>query len=174
MQDVVQFMDELFSYLVANSRPFYIYRPIPCTFDAKISELINVFMQAAHDERLRMINNMQGENSGFLFAFGERMAALAVREHSGQRLLEGLVALVLEDYKFDPRDNIVCLAPLYHSAVKIGVDPVSLFTKATSYAKNEAADAIAHFPSRPPELRSLESMGYKESYGPDGFRYEVI
>lgn len=174
MQDLVKYMESMFSELVAHSRPFYIFRPIPCPFDAEISKFVCMFMQATPDERLQVISNFRPENSGFLFAFSERMAALGVRERSKQKLLEGLVALVIEDYKNDPRDNIICLAPLYHSATKIGVNPAALFAEAASYANSEAAGIIAHFPTRPAELRSLEAMAYKESYESDGFRYERI
>lgn len=167
-----RYLEGLFRKFYENRSPLYIHRPIPCEFDMEISGLVHAFMQAPLAEREQVISHMHEDYSDWLFAFSVRMAALAVREDSRQHLLEGLVALVLEDYRYDYRDNVVCLGPIYHSAVKIGIDPIKLFAEAASFANNRASDVIANFPSRPPEKRGLKAMGYKESSGPDGFRYE--
>ena len=172
MDKTEEYMGRLFRKFYQQRLPLYIHRPIPCEFDADISELISAFMAASPSEREMMISYMREDYSGWLFAFSVRMAALAVRQRSRRPLLEGLVALVFEDYKYDYRDNVVCLGPIHHSAIKIGVAPNELFTEAASYANNQAADVIANFPSRPADERSLKAMGYKESNGPDGFRYE--
>jgi hypothetical protein len=172
MENLEKFVEELFDKLHANRKPFYYYRPIPCEFDSELSNLVNVFMKATLSERGRIISAIPAEYAAFLNTFSERTAALGVRERSRQRILEGLIALIMEDYKGDWRENIGCLAPLYDSATKIGVDPLVLFTEAASYWKNESAEIISKFPLRIPEQRSLKSMLYKEVFAADGFRYE--
>lgn len=69
------------------------------------------------------------------------------------------------------RDTIVRLAPLYHSATKIGIDAAALFLEAASFWGGRAGQIIAAFPLRNPEDRSLESMGYSESANEGGFIY---
>src|SRR2546423_6837244 len=140
MEITKEYMEELFRKLYKERHPLYMHRPIPCAFDAEISTLVNAFMQANPGERKKIVSYMKEDYSSWLFVFSNRMAALAVRKMSRSHILEGLVALVLEDYRYDVRDNIVCLAPLYHSAVKIGVDTVALFNEAASYFDNEAAE----------------------------------
>jgi len=78
-----------------------------------------------------------------------------------------------EDAKFDVRENILVMAPLYHSAVKIGVDPKPLFLAVAAYATDEELKAsMCKFPDRAEADRNLEAMDYAESMAPDGFRYK--
>jgi hypothetical protein len=141
--------------------------------DAQITDFVNFYIQATHPERQEILSNMRPEFSDAFFAFSERMAALAVRQQARERIVNGLVALLIEDFRFDFRDTLRRLAPLYQSASKIGADPSLLFLEAASYGTNDVAKAIAEFPERPPNDRSLESMAYKEEQadGSTGFRY---
>ena len=81
-----------------------------------VSDLVKMFMQDTILERREIIDAIPSRAGAFLTCFAGRMATLGVREQSRQRLLEGLVALVMEDYKEDFRDNIIYLAQLYDAA----------------------------------------------------------
>jgi hypothetical protein len=102
------------------------------------------------------------------------MAALAVRKGSKEILLQGLAALVLDGGKFDVRENISVMAPLYDAALKIGADPVEVFARTADLAENEVADALRDFPNRPDDLKSLIAMNFVESEDQDGFVYEKV
>ena len=99
------------------------------------------------------------------------MASLGVRERSRQRLLEGLLALVIEDYRADYRDSLIVLAALSDAATKISVTPEELFAEAASYSNNSVVSNITEFHKWDPADWSLKAVGYKEVNGPDGFRY---
>ena len=129
------------------------------------------YIENDDNERREILSSMRPEFSDAFFVFSERMAALAVREQSEDRITKGLVALIIEDFKFDFRDNLRRLAPLYRSSERIGINPSQVFLKAASYANNDVAKAIVQFPNRAPQDRSLEAMAFKEEDGPDGFRY---
>lgn len=162
----------LFAYFNANLQPYYISRPMPCEFDEKISGLVKLFIDSLPEGRKLIIDSVPADDAAILTAFAERMASLGVRENSRRRLLEGLIALVMEDYKGDWRENVMRLAPLYHSATKINVNPETLFSEAASFGNGEAAEIIAAFPSRDPKDRSLEAMWYREANNQEGFIYE--
>ncbi len=159
-------------HLIDDENLDYSSQPIPCELDYVVGKLVNLYKQLSSEEREIMRSLTSERNSYTLLAFAERMAALGVREESRERLLDGLLALIIENYNADWRDNLTKLAPLYHSAVKIGVDPQGLFTEAASYGNNEVAEIVREFPRREPENRSIEAFGYREYYGEDRFRYK--
>jgi len=159
----------------ANKRtgePLYSFRRIPCGIDALISDFVRMFMLAVPCERQRICAAVPPMEGALFYCFAGRMATLGVRERSRQRLLEGLVALIIEGYKQDFRDNIIRLGPLHDAAMRIDTNPRELFDEAAAYFSNAAATDIVGFPRRAPENRSLEAMGFKESYDADGFKYE--
>jgi hypothetical protein len=173
MSKISELVEDFFQRLVTNNDPIYGSRSIPCEIDAQITDFVNIYMRATEPEREETLSNMRADFSDAFFVFSERMAALAVRERSRERIVNGLVALLIEDFKFDFRDSLRRLAPLYHSALKIDADPSQLFLEASSYGHNDVARAISEFPNRAPHDRSLESMAYKEEQadGSTGFRY---
>jgi hypothetical protein len=153
----------------------YWQEPFPHKLDDAITRLITFYLSVSDDERLLFTDLAGTRFSVYLLAFAERMASIGRREKSSKRLLEGLIALIIEDGRGgDIRDNIIRMAPLYDASEKIGVDPDNLFRTASSYSNNEAAELIKAFPERLPGHKSLRAMGYKEVGSPDGFRYEQI
>lgn len=174
MNDLTRLAEAVHQTLVSNNDPIYYFRPLPCELDNEVTRLIDTFIQADSSGRALILSGIRDKHSGWLFAYGQRMAELAVREDSRERLFYGLLALIIEGFKSDYRDNMVIWAPLYHSATKIGIDPAALFSEAASYANNTVSEWILDFPKRSPENRSLKAMGFREASAPDGFRYERL
>jgi hypothetical protein len=82
-----------------------------------------------------------------------------------QNLLTWSAAFPSDDF----RDDLVALAPLYHSALRLGLDPATLFREAASMAAtSEAAELIGDFPRRPPEAISLQAFLLTEVPTPQG------
>lgn len=169
-------IEDLFeqSYLaIKNAKGKYRFEIIPSETDAKISNLIKLFIQASVAERLAFYERVRSPLYGLFLNFAERSATLAVRDRSPQWVLEGLVALLLENCRSgDYRDTIVCMAPIYDAAVKIDIEADRLFEEVASYLENEAASHIKSFPKRFPYQKSLEAFNYIEVETPNGFSYE--
>lgn len=158
-------------FKIKNTEDYNRLTPIPSIFDQEISDLINAFLKGTMEEQEFARNAFSDEYSFTFLFFSERMACLSVREKLEKYLFEGLIAHAIEGGKFDPRENMLVLSLLYHSAVKIGADPVSLFKRASKFATGKIKEIIAGFPHRKLENRSIEAMGYIESSDKDGFRY---
>jgi hypothetical protein len=78
-----------------------------------------------------------------------------------------LLAIAMEGFEFDPRDALLRLALLYHSAERLGVAPQELFDIAAGVARGPVAEAMRDFTrARAPEDRTLAAMGYRESSDP--------
>lgn len=158
--------------IVEDETTLYYHQPIPVGLDDKIAALVRLFWEAPADERRHFFEHYDEDTSWFLIVFAERSATIAVRENSRARVLDGLLALIVEDYKVDPRDNLTRLAVLYDAATRIGASPEEIFLEAASYANNAVARSLIDFVKRNPANRSLKAFFYKAAEGPDGFRYE--
>lgn len=170
--------DEVFGIdiekLKARNNPGAGNLPIPSAWDEMLSEVVMKFIEAQPVERSRIASLFTDQHSFTFIAFAERMASYAVRIGSKKKLFEGLAALVLDGGKFDSRENITVMAPLYGAALKIGVDPETLFTQAAALAPNEVSDVLRTFPNRPAESKILICMQFLESEDEDGFMYERV
>lgn len=172
MLNLLDMLVEQESKLKPENHQGYWSSQIPSDVDRDISVLIDAFVNATSEEQ-RFISSVFTDDHSFTFIrFSERMACLAVREKSEKYIFEGLIAHVIENGKFDWRENILVLSLLYHSAIKIGADPVLLFNKAAALAEGEIKEIIRNFPNRAPEDRSIEAMGYVESESEQGFCYK--
>lgn len=173
MKDLVSFLIEFEeSFKPENSQEYSRLSPIPSAYDLKISDLVKAYVNASFEEREFIQSVFLNRYSSTFFFFSERMACLAVRIKSEQCLFEGLIAHAIEGGKIDWRDNILVISLLYHSAMKIGADPVTLFNMAAEFAEGEIKEIIKNFPNRAPEDRTIEAMGYVESENEQGFCYK--
>lgn len=161
--------------LNVSQKKYYLFqrKPMPCELDNDINDLITLFMQASHSDRENILKKVDSIIAGVLTGFGYRMAVWGIRHQSRDFLLRGLISLVMAGDNYDYRDIIQIMPLLYHSAVRIGVDPQVLFDEAAAYYPNSIARLLNDFPRRSPERRGLEAFYYKEVNTPDGIDYRI-
>lgn len=155
-------------------QPGYDLDLAPSPVDAAIDQVIDHYVALPPDERNAILTAFGPQHSFTFLIFAMRMAMLAVRERSAYRITRGLLALVIENARFDSREDLIILSLLNRSAEKIGADPAALFEQAAIVAEPQMAQALRTFVQRPAGLKRIESMGFHEIDGPDGFRYERI
>ena len=64
---------------------------------------------------------------------------------------------------------VLCL--FTHSAQRLALDAEALFAEAGAVCRPDLPDWFLRFPRRAEENKSLEAMGYVETFPPEGFRY---
>ena len=122
---------------------------------------------------------------GVLTAFAVRMASLAVREQSGQRLRLGLLAFALagDSPDSDWRDVFSAFTPLEDAGLRIRVDVRDAYAEAARLADERTTRSVLAWasPPRSPWLRLLKrakirllDRSWRASDSPDGFRYVVV
>lgn len=148
--------------------------PIPQQRDFEIETLLRAYMTLDATAR-------QAESSTFtqgqqltLGAYSERMASLAVRKHDEELIFLGLLALSVDGWRWEWRDNIIILALHYDACKRIGVNPDVMFKKAAALLPPAAAKELAAFSTRTEHNKSLEAMRYVAGSDADGFRYQRI
>lgn len=144
---------------------------IPNDLDQMVSDLIDIYLKASQDKRIEIAGNFNSYHSMTFIVYAERMASYSVRQRSRSDLMRGLLAIVIEGFKYDPRDDWTVLGALYHSAIKIGKDPSELFHEAANYADDLTAKYILDFINRNDLINILDVMYYDEGRDEDGFRY---
>jgi len=148
----------------------YFSQPIPSGADKKVIGLLKAVNEDP-SKRQFLDRALTDEHSFGLLAFAERMATLAVRIGCSEKILWGLLAVVVEGFRFDARENIMVLALLHDSACRIGFDPLPLFRLAVKHAQPEVAKTVLDFATGPQQERSIESMGYTVFGEGADFRY---
>ena len=151
----------------------YRRKPIPCELDKDLLSIVELFINSPDQDREFIAHYLNATHASLLLALSERLASLSVRENSGQHLLDGLIALIAGAKKNDIRDSIAILSLHYNSAVKIGIDPINLFSGAASYSDTEIGKTILEFPLRAQQCKDLKAFSYVESSSPDGFIYKL-
>ena len=145
--------------------------PIPQRLDEKICRIIFRWTDLDESTRKRAGETI-GESQRFtLLAFSERMASLAVRERSPNLVFAGLLALGVDGWRSDWRDNAVLLSLHYDASLKLDIEPGVVFGKAGKLLTNKVSEAFGSFLQRSEEDKSLKAMGYREGMDNDGFRY---
>ncbi len=149
----------------------YLQRPLPCDLDARVDALIDAYVNNSASVKLKITTAIGPEQTFGLLAFAERMAILSVRQKSREPLMKALLALVVEGFRCDAREDILMLALINHSAMKVGADPTQLFNEAACHASTEVAHYLREFAGRQPEGKSIQAMGYSEDMTSDGFNF---
>ena len=162
----------LLSFLASVSLPEYRVSKLPCYVDEQALKLCNLFLQGTSKQRQELVTRFNEGGYIVLLVFAERMSILSVREKSYDKLLAGLVALVMVDSRIDRRDMLMVLSLVYHSADKLGVEQKQLFHNVVQYSDDGVTkDLILRFPERDPKDKRIEAMGYREIDGPNGLIY---
>ena len=156
------------AWLRSDANPGYLRAPFPNSTDSRLIEILNESGDRLGALRLLVL----GDHSLTLLCFAERVANQAVRENQTRWIELGLLAVGFEDGRSDPREDILVLALLNHSAEKLSADAGSLFAAAAEASGPTLRDLIRRFPERPATAKSLEAMGFREQIGPSGFFYE--
>jgi hypothetical protein len=140
-----------------------------------VEELCEIFLGASLKLRTAIVSYVRPSYSHKFFWFAELMSWVAVRKSSPEAVRMGLTALIVENNNFDFRDMLMELVLIYHSAVKLDLDPLQLFDSAASLAVNEGlAEIVRAFPRRSPHDRSLATFRYEESGQGESFRYRRV
>jgi hypothetical protein len=148
----------------ANNAGYGTWR-LPAVRDTEIADRVRELLAS------RPVPSLDPGRVAVLSAFAERMATLARRTGSVDRLRAGLDAMVLAHLGAADRDAVVPLALLWRSAEVLGIDPREVFLAAETRAGTDGG-ALARFADRRPEDRGIDAMGYLEVEDEFGFHYE--
>jgi hypothetical protein len=91
-----------------------------------------------------------------------------------ERIREALLYHSIENARHDFRDNLMSICPIYHSAVRLGLDPETLFGDVAALSAREMADLLLGWLRRNPRDQGLRAFAYREVITPEGYRIEYL
>ena len=159
-------------WLIGGETDGYGTWPIPHRVDTEITGLLQAWMKQDESGRKAAAEQISEDQRFVLLAYSERMASLAVRSRDRGLILMGLVALGIDGWRGDWRDNAVLICLHYDAARRIGLLPEHLFEEAAKLLPEKPAEAVRSFLRRTDGEKSLEAMGYIAATDADGFRYQ--
>lgn len=145
--------------------------PIPHSRDYEIEELIYRWIALDEAPRQQTAATIVDDQRFTFLAYSERMASLSVRKNNEGFAFLGLLAMGLDGWRYDWRDNAALICLHYDALLKIGIQPDVIFNRASYYLSSKVAAALSTFLLRSAEDKSLNAMGYEEGSDNDGFRY---
>ena len=160
------------TWLEGTSTNGYGTWPIPHDLDQSITALIGDWCDLGDEQRIGESSTITARQCQTLLAYSERMASKAVRTRDSECIRLGLIALGVDGWRTDWRDNIMVLSLHARSSEIIGADPSTLFGEAGQCLAPNVQRSFELFLQRDPEDRSIEAMGFTESRDEDGFRYK--
>ena len=157
----------------------YLEQPLPCEADEIVAALVAGFEEAPAPAREGVRRRVGCTHARALGLFAVRMATLAVRERSAERLRIGLCAAVLSaGERADWRDLGDTLHLLSDAAIRIGADGPTEFANAARFARGWYVGYVQRFPPRWGWHRLAERAAMVLGLGDwraveasDGFRY---
>jgi hypothetical protein len=141
------------------------FEPLPNAVDPLCLELVDLYLSTDDATRVAIRSVGTPAQMRVLYAFGERMAVAAVRANDISLVRKGIIAHTIEDFRWDPRENLLTLTLLWHSARKLGGDARALFLEAASLASEEAATHLRRFADAPASLKTMEAAEGENEYG---------
>lgn len=145
--------------------------PIPDSRDVEIGSLINTWQSFGSQLRSDTAAKIREDQRFTLLAFSERMATAAVRQKDPACIYLGLLALGIDGWKGDWRDNATILCLHYDAAMRITADPSQMFRKAGRMLAEKVNRSFEEFLARTDEDKALDVMGYVIGRDEGGFRY---
>lgn len=145
--------------------------PIPQPRDGEITEVLRAWMALDEPTRQVAAQRILEEQRNTLLAYSERMASLAVRERAEEWIFLGLVALGVDGWRGEWRENVLVICLHYDAAQRLRVSPESVFEKAATLLPLRSANALRAFLRRSEADKTLKAMGYVVGADADGLRY---
>jgi hypothetical protein len=129
--------------------------------DQKFAELAIMFVKSSAADRSEMIATLPTSDGPALLMLGGRATEASLWDLNPKHLDHALAAHCMEDFRSDPRDNIVLLAAIWYAGERLGVSPGPLFFKFADLASENGRKHLHEFAARSKSQKSLAAMGFQ-------------
>lgn len=138
----------------------YVFRPYPHYIDELLAEALST----ANPDDIR--EHSEPSLGRLLVVYALRLASVALHDQSDATLAWAVRAAAIGAGLDDEQEALRVMAPIEASATALGFDMASVGGTLRAEGWVTEADFLDDWLSRPPDMRSLESMGYVKA---DGF-----
>jgi hypothetical protein len=124
-----------------------------------IKDLAILYETSNEKDKKEIRNIIEITDNPLLLSISERISEIALNNYDKDLLRAALILHSIEDFRFDPRENIIYLSIILYVAEKLLMDKRDLFNSIEKISTTKAAEYLNEFINRPPSLQNLGSMG---------------
>lgn len=122
-------------------------------------ELIDEFEKLPNQNKESIRMGLSNTDCRNIIMLSDYLANSSINNKSYIFLKVSLILISIEDFKWDPRENLIRLSIIWFVAEKLKSDPKLLFTNAATISSAKTAEYINDFIIRPKNLKSLNAFG---------------
>jgi hypothetical protein len=150
----------------------YLRFRIPHEYDAIVERVVAEYRAGSSTAKQEVVDEVSYRVAAVLSAYGERMAAVAIRTGSPEPLRRGLISMAMADGRLEAHvTNLSMLAAVNHSAGLLGTTLAALIDDVAAEIPESTADAFRAFIQRSERDKSLKSFFLDTAGEGDEFRY---
>ncbi|MFW0739749.1 hypothetical protein [Flavobacterium sp. T12S277] len=133
---------------INNSKVIYLIKKLAVTY-----ENIN------QENRELVRKHVKDNQRILLLSISERIAEIAINNKDQDLPKVALFLHSLEDFKQDPRENIIYLSIIWYVCEKLSLNSLELFSAIALLSSSKTKQSILEFAKRPTALKNLNAMG---------------
>ncbi|MFE6872741.1 hypothetical protein ACFVFS_40140 [Kitasatospora sp. NPDC057692] len=150
----------------------YLRVALPHKLDEVVEAVVVGYMRELPSGRQEVLDEVGPRAAGVLNSYAERMASIGVRTTSVGCLERGIVAIGMATGRLDdPRDSLIALAALNHSATMLGSSLERIIAEVSGLLPAAALSSVRAFVSRREGNKSLSAMRLRTTGSGSEFRY---
>jgi hypothetical protein len=129
----------------------------------KIKKPISLYEKFGTEDKELFRKHIKNSQRLSLLNISELIAETALNSKDKDLAKIALYIHSIEDFKYDPRENIIYLSIIWYVCEKLSINPIELFSKVASLSSPQANKFILEFVERPTSLKNLNAMGLMAS-----------
>jgi hypothetical protein len=142
--------------------------------DQEFARLAQAYRHASESERGIIRSLAPPQDCPLFWVLTIRAAELALWDSDPAHLEDALAGHCIEDFKTDPRENLMTFALIWYAAEQLKISAEQLFAKAAELASPKAREFLVEFASRPKAQKTPKAMG-SEAVEKDGrIRFRLL
>lgn len=108
---------------------------------------------------------------GVFVCIATALAELAIQQRNARSISQAVVALMLDNCEYDPRESFISMVIIEHAVSRLGMRIDILLSDLKHMFPRRFVGFVNRYLTFDPLLRTLTSVGYSESSSEAGFRF---
>lgn len=124
-----------------------------------LKEVIQNYKLTSDDRRDKIRKELTQNERRSLLMISDYCASIAINNKDEEMLQTAVILHSIEDFEWDPRENIIRFSILWHISEELKNDSVQLFHNAASISSPKGSEYFNEFLNRSKKMKSLKAMG---------------
>lgn len=125
-----------------------------------VKKLIEIYLESDENKKKEIREEVYTLKCNLkILSISEQLSELAYTLKSIQFIEEALILHSIEDFRWDPRENLIYLSIIWFVSKELSLNSFELFEACALKSSTQTAEYILEFANRPQAMKSLSAMG---------------